>query len=107
MRERVHIIAKPAFAEAAIKYPAHATAIMDTYKVLESGAFKDPHALRNVFPSADNFKYVDSWWVINIAGNNIRLIACILFGIQTLYVKKIVSHAEYDKLNKRYKKGEL
>lgn len=103
----MHIIAKPAFAEAARKYPAHATAIMDTYKALESGTFRDPHALRNVFPSADNFKYVDSWWVINIGGNNIRLIACILFGIQTLFVKHIVSHAEYDKLNKRYQKGEL
>ena len=39
----MHIIAKPAFAEAARKYPAHATAIMDTYKALESGKFEDPH----------------------------------------------------------------
>ena len=107
MRERMHIIAKPAFAEAARKYPAHATAIMDTYKVLETGIFEDPYALRNVFPSADNFKHKEKWWVINIGGNKIRLIACILFGVQTLFVKHIVSHAEYDKLNKRYQKGEL
>ena len=103
----MHIIAKPAFAEAARKYPAHATAIMDTYKVLETGIFEDPYALRNVFPSADNFKHKEKWWVINIGGNKIRLIACILFGVQTLFVKHIVSHAEYDKLNKRYQKGEL
>ena len=103
----MHIIAKPAFAEATRNYPAHATAIMDAYKALESGTFKDPHELRKLFPSADNFKPMEKWWVINIAGNNIRLIVCILFGIQTLYVKHIVSHAEYDKLNKRYQKGEL
>jgi len=103
----MHIIAKPAFAEAARKYPAHATAIMDAYKALEIGVFKNPHELKSVFPSADNFKYIEKWWVINISGNNIRLIACILFGIQTLFVKYIVSHAEYDKLNKRYQKGEL
>jgi len=103
----MHIIAKPAFAEAARKYPAYATAIMDTYKVLETGTFEDPYALRNVFPSADNFKHKEKWWVINIGGNKIRLIACILFGVQTLFVKHIVSHAEYDKLNKRYQKGEL
>jgi mRNA interferase HigB len=105
----MHIIAKPIFAEAAKEYPEHATAIMDTYKAFKSGKFENPHELRKTFPKADNFKHVKKWWVIDIAGNNIRLIACIVFGIntQTMFVKHIVNHTEYDKLNSRYEKGEL
>jgi len=105
----MHIIAKPKFAEAAKEYPEHATVIMDIYKVLESGKFENPHELRKTFPKADNFKHVNKWWVFDIAGNNIRLIACIVFGIktQTMFVKHIVNHTEYDKLNSRYAKGEL
>ena len=47
----MHIIAKPAFAEVARNYPAHATAIMDAYKTLESGMFKESHELKGTdFP---------------------------------------------------------
>ena len=35
-------------------------------------------------------------FVFNIAGNRYRLIAAIHFNTQTLYVRAVMTHAEYD-----------
>lgn len=45
--------------------------------------------------------------MLDIGGNRLRLIAFIQFVQNRLYIKHIVSHSEYDKLCKRYAKGEL
>lgn len=55
-----------------------------------------------MFPSLDNFKYVDKWWVIDIGRNNLRLIAFIDFENQRLFAKHLATHAEYDKLCNKY-----
>lgn len=49
----------------------------------------------------------DKWWVLNIGSNHLRMIACILFSQNLLYVKHIVTHAEYDRLCDRYRRGDL
>lgn len=103
----MHVISKKPFSDAAEKYPNDRESIMDTYNVLRKGDFETPLALKEVFSSLDNFKYKDKWWIIDIGGNNLRLMAAILFSSQRIYVKHIVTHAEYDKLTNRYKKGEL
>ncbi|MCW7556249.1 type II toxin-antitoxin system HigB family toxin [Endozoicomonas gorgoniicola] len=41
---------------------------------------------------------------MDIGGNNLRLIAFIEFRDSRMYVKHIVTHAEYDKLCKKYAK---
>lgn len=35
--------------------------------------------------------------IFNIGGNNFRLIACINYEAQIVYIKAILTHAEYDK----------
>ncbi len=100
----MHVISRKPFNDAARDYPNDRTAIEDTYRVLRKGTFENPDALRNVFPSLDNFRYKDKWWVIDIGGNNLRLIAFIEFRDTRMYVKHIVTHSEYDKLCKRYAK---
>lgn len=100
----VHVISRKPFNDASRKYPNDAAAIDALYKSLRNGDFDSPNALRTLFPSLDNFKYKDKWWVIDIGGNNLRLIAFIEFRDNRMYVKHIVPHAEYDKLCKRYAK---
>ena len=100
----MHVISRKLFNAAANRFPNDASAIDRTYKVLRKGEFKSPDDLRKVFPSLDNFKYKDKWWVINIGGNNLRLIAFIEFKDNRMYVKHIVNHTEYDKLSRRYAK---
>ncbi|MCJ8272519.1 MAG: type II toxin-antitoxin system HigB family toxin, partial [Psychrosphaera sp.] len=82
-----------------MQYPNDAKAIQATYKKLKAGSFSTPDALRAVFMTLDNFKYKDRWWVIDIGGNNLRLIAFIDFTDNRLFVKHITNHTEYDKLS--------
>ncbi len=100
----MHVISRKPFIDAAERYPNDAAAIERTYKVLRQGDFRHPDNLKRIFPSLDNFKYKDKWWVIDIGGNNLRLMAFIQFKDNRMYVKHIVSHSEYDKLCKRYAK---
>lgn len=103
----MHVISKHPFDEAATKYPNQRQAIIDLYRVLRKAKFKSPEEMRRVFPSLDNFKHKDKWWVLNIGGNRLRLIAFIQFFQNRMYVKQIMTHAEYDKLCERYRTGEL
>lgn len=98
----MHVISKKPFVEAARNFPNSESALLNVYKILEKGYFSDPSSLKNIFSSLDNFKYRDKWWVIDISGNNLRLIALIDFKYQKVFVKHIVSHADYDKLCKKY-----
>ncbi len=103
----MHVIAKRAFEEAMRKYPNERECLSDVYKILKGGAFDTPMDLKNVFPSLDNFKYKQHWYVIDIGGNNLRLLAAIFFTSQKLFVKYVVTHKEYDKLTERARKGEI
>lgn len=103
----MHVISKRPLNEEAKSYPNQKQALEDLYQVLRKGAFASPDDMRRVFPSLDNFKHKDKWWVIDIGGNNLRMIAFIQFVQNRLYVKHIVNHADYDKLCRRYARGEL
>jgi len=49
--------------------------------------------LRTHFPSADQ---VGKLTVFNIAGNKVRLIAAIHYNRRRLYIRAVLTHAEYD-----------
>lgn len=98
----MHIISRKPFNDAAKKYPNDANGLIAVYKTLRSGNYGTPEALKQTFPSLDNFKYRDKWYVIDIGGNNLRIIAFIEFRDSRMYVKHIVNHAEYDKLCTKY-----
>ena len=103
----MHVISKQPFEKAKKSYPNDAEALDATYKVLKESKAKSPDELRKIFPSLDNFKYVDKWWVIDIGGNNLRLIAFIEFIGSRCFIKNIVSHTEYDKITKQYREKKL
>jgi mRNA interferase HigB len=51
-------------------------------------------AVRKSFPSADQ---VEKWTVFNVGGNNYRVIASIHFNRGKLYIRHVLTHAEYDR----------
>lgn len=51
-------------------------------------------ALRTTFPSAD---HVDQFTVFNIGGNKFRLIAAIHYNRKKVYIRHVLTHAEYDR----------
>lgn len=50
--------------------------------------------LRQVFPSADQ---VGKFTVFNISGNNYRLIAFVDYEYQKVFIRHVLTHAEYDR----------
>ena len=98
----MHVIAKKKFLDASRKYPNDAQAIIDTYVVLRKAHCQTPQQLLEIFPTLERFQYKKDWYVINIAGNKIRLLAMIFFKGQKIYVKHVVDHKEYERLTKKY-----
>lgn len=73
---------------------------LDTwYQLVSKNSFSNFKELKAIFPSADVVKNKkgDTLTVFNIHGNNIRLIAAIHYNRSKLYIRDILTHAEYDK----------
>lgn len=90
----MHIISKKALREFWEKYPDSQTSLVRWFKLIDKQELKNFVELRAVLPSADQ---VDSLIVFNIGGNKYRLIASIHFNRQKVYVRHVLTHAEYDK----------
>jgi len=105
----MHVISKRPFIEASARHPNQREALMKLHRTLsnKSLCFQSPEDMRSMYPSLDNFRYMDRWWVLDIGGNHLRMIACILFQRNLIFVKHIITHAEYDRLCERYRRGEL
>ena len=100
----MNVISRKPFNDAAQQYPNDRAALIEMYKVLKKIDFQTPDELKAVFPSLDNFKYRNKWWVLDVGGNNLRLILFIQFVNKRMYIKHIVSHADYDKLTDKYRR---
>ena len=66
----------------------------------EKTDFTDINATRALLPTAD---FADPYTIFNIKGNRYRLITIIHYRHQRIYIKKFLTHAEYDKWNKERK----
>ncbi|WED20903.1 type II toxin-antitoxin system HigB family toxin [Vibrio sp. JC009] len=103
----MHVIRREPFETAKALYPNCADALDATYKALEKSTAQTPEELKGLFPSLDNFKYVPKWYVIDIGGNSLRLIAFIEFHGSKCFVKHIVTHAEYDRITEGYRSKKI
>ena len=71
-----------------------AQALQDFRRKVEKGSFGNFAQLRAVFPAVDK---VGERFVFNIGGNKYLLVAGIDFERRMLWVKAVLTHAEYDK----------
>lgn len=78
--------------EFAERHPDAAVPFQAWRRLIESGSFGHFAALRTTFASADK---VGERYVFNIGGNKYRLIASIAFSVLTVWVKAVLTHAEY------------
>lgn len=90
----MHIISKKALREFWEKYPDSQTSLVRWFKLIGKQELKNFAELREVYPSADQ---VGNLTVFNIGGNKYRLIVSIHFNRQKVYVRHVLTHAEYDK----------
>jgi mRNA interferase HigB len=61
---------------------------------MESNSFKHFVELKKTFGSADQVK---PYTVFDISGNKYRLIAVVDYGLQSVAVESVLTHAEYGK----------
>ena len=89
----MHVIAKPVLVEFWIKHPDAENALQAWYRTMEGEIFADLNDLRATFASAD---YVEGLTVFNIGGNKYRLIAAIHYNRRKVFIRSLLTHAEYD-----------
>ena len=90
----MHLISNKALRDFTAIHPPAKTPLQGWRRVVEQGTFHNFADLKQTFNSVDK---VADLFVFNIAGNHYRLIAAIHFNTQTLYVRSVMTHAEYDK----------
>ncbi len=89
----MHIISQRRIKEAAQLHKTSARALGQWHKVMKKAELKDFAQLKALFNSADK---VGDLYVFNIGGNKLRLIAAIHFNRQKVFIREILTHAEYD-----------
>ena len=90
----MHVIAKTALVAFWRRYPDAESSLRVWYHLIEKGVFKDFNALKVTFASVD---YVGGLTVFDIGGNKYRLIASIHYNRHKVYIRAVLTHAEYDR----------
>jgi mRNA interferase HigB len=70
------------------------TSLDNWYKLASQAAWQNLIEVQSLFPKAEA---VGDFTVFNIRGNRYRLIVAIEYERQLIYVKYVLTHAEYDK----------
>lgn len=87
------IITRKRLNDFATQYPETRTALQRWYHELKHGNYASFAELHATFPAADR---VGKFTVFNIGGNKARLIAAIHYNRRRVYIRAILTHAEYD-----------
>jgi mRNA interferase HigB len=94
----VRVISEKALKDFAQQHPDADAPLRAWCKLVKSGIYRNLAELKRTFGSVD---YVSTgkgdFYVFNIAGNKYRLIAAIHFNRQMLFIRFILTHAEYDR----------
>ena len=89
----MHLISRKRLNEFAARHPTATGGLAHWYRVLKRNDPENFAALRRLFPHADQ---VDGLTVFNIGGNKARLVAAIHYNRRKVYIRAVLTHAEYD-----------
>lgn len=90
----MHVISRKKLAEAAARHREVAEPLDAWYRIAKKAEWKNIMDVRRVFPSADA---VEEFTVFNIKGNAFRLITEINYRTQRIFLRHVLTHAEYDR----------
>lgn len=88
----MHVITRKRLNEFADKYPETESGLAQWYGLMKRNNFASHAELRAVFPAADK---VGKLTVFNIGGNKVRLIAAVHYNRRKVYIRAVLTHAEY------------
>ena len=92
----MHVLSKPTLVKFWTKHQDAKGPLEDWFNTMEKQTFTDFSHLREFFAHADQ---VGTLTVFNIGGNKYRLIAAIHYNRHKVYIRNVLTHAEYDRNN--------
>jgi len=96
----MRIVSRKAIREAAAAHSEWSASLNAWYKIAETADWKNFAEIRNSWKNSD---VVGRFVVFDISHNRCRLIATIKYKWRMVYIRRILSHAEYDE--KEWLKG--
>jgi mRNA interferase HigB len=90
----MHIMSRKKLLPFSQKHPNAFTPLDTWYRIAKAAKWQHLEQVKQSFPKAEA---VGNFTVFNIKGNSYRLIVSIDYEAQIIYVKYVLTHAEYDK----------
>ena len=90
----MHVISRRRLKEAASRHRDLGVPLDIWFRIAKKAMWKTLSDVRKTFSSADA---VEKWTVFNIKGNRYRLIAEINYLSGRVYIRHVLTHAEYDR----------
>ncbi len=90
----MHVISRKRLLEAALEHGDLFAPLDAWYRIAKKAEWRSLDDVRRIFPTADR---VGKYTVFNIKGNAFRLIAEINYRTGRLYIRHVLTHAEYDR----------
>jgi len=90
----MRVITRKRIVEFIEKHSSGENVLNNWYHIISKTNYSSFTDLKRTFPSVDK---VQNLTVFNIGGNKIRLISAIHYNTKCVYIRDILTHAEYDK----------
>ena len=90
----MHVISRKKLKEAASRHSDLEAALDAWFRIAKRALWQDLTDVRRTFATADA---VERWTVFNIKGNKYRLITEINYRFRRIYIRHLLTHAEYDR----------
>ena len=90
----MHVITRKRLNEFAEDHPESRTALAQWYLLAKRNDFSSFANLKLTFPAADR---VRKFTVFDVGGNKVRIITAIHYNRKRIYIRAVLTHAEYDR----------
>jgi mRNA interferase HigB len=90
----MHVISRKKLKQSVARHSDLEVPLDVWFRIAKRGEWKNLADVRRTFSSADA---VGKWTVFNIKGNRYRLITEINYAFGRIYVRHLLTHAEYDR----------
>ena len=95
----VHIITRSRLTEFWLEHPDASVPLREWIRVIRRKSYRTPLEVRADFPRVDFIGPRRA--VFDVGGNRYRLIVDMRYDLGRVYIRHVVTHAEYDRLMKR------
>lgn len=90
----MHVITRKRLVDFWQIHPDARASLRHWFAIMRKTDYASFAALRITFPSADQ---VDRFTVFNIGGNKFRLIVAVHYNRKKVYIRHVLTHAEYNR----------